>query len=549
MIEKERELPMPDGQDTTQRSFDHNGASLRVVSILEGGDVQVMELGSDVWAIRPNALTAAKALIPNQPHFNYYLARDVRASQFYVGPTKVWVLHIGPGTAKAPMANMWAAQEKKSVDTSVFFPQTEEIDVYSVAGAAGRVELKNFHPYVFGGTYSSTFMVDRATVSEVKVRASVEYTEGKFGSLVVGEHFRFSNYFGASSDIRSEDDVLSEPYGGYIPLDQTRDGKKAWARAPGQRLRKGDPLKPLDQPNDLLKDMVVFCGPPCADYGEIYPDFAWFGAKATTLVARMRAVINGTKGRIKGSPAEVEQALTSFENSGAVIYSFRTDGTRALDPLDFLPQTKRLIRSFGSLRPNGAEVTEASIEKGLTDFYSKKWLVSAINHTNVASAILSTASKMTSATIRTSSLSEAHLSDGAGTINASFDQLTPIVAGMLKGGATIDFQDGNFAAQEGFDAEGWQALKDLRAPEPGTPEPEQEQGPAPDFGTSEFANLFGEGLIARLATANLFDKDEELLLLPLLSPQFMWTRFARDSVNPPATQAQIAAVLDPVETP
>lgn len=540
---------MPDTQDTTRRSFDHNSASLRVVSILEGDGVEVMELGSDVWAINPGELAAAKALIPNQPHFNYYLARDVRASQFYVGPSKVWVIHIGPGTAKAPMANMWAAHMKKSVTTSVFFPQAEEVNVYSMTGAASRVECKSFYPYVFGGVHSETFMIDRATVSEVKVRASVEYTEGKFGSLIVGEHFRFWTDYGASSDIRSEDDVLSEPYPGYIPPGQTRDGKKAWASAPGERQIRGLSLTAQDRPDDLLKDMVVFCGPPCVDYGEIYPDFTWFGAKATTLVTRMRAVINGTKSRINGSPAKVEQALTNFENSGAVIYSFKTDGTRDLDPIDFLPQTKRLIRSFGSIRPNGAEVTEASIEKGLTDFYSKKWLVSAINHTNVASAILSTASKATSATIRTSSLSEAHLSDGAGTINVSFDQLTPIVTGMLKGGATIDFQDGNFAAQEGFDAEGWQALKQLRAPEPGMTEPEQVQGPAPDFGTSEFANLFGEGLIARLATANLFDKDEELLLLPLLSPQFMWTRFARDSVNPPVTQAQMAAVLDPAETP
>lgn len=533
---------MPDNIATPlSPDYEHNGATMRVVDKLVAGGVKVLEIGSDVWAIPAAELDAAKALIPNQPHFNYYLARDVRASQFYVGPTKVWVVHVGPGTARAPLAFMWAAVHKKSFETSVF-SEPEQVTVYSLGNAKERTEFKDFYRYLYGGVHSETFMVDDSHNYEKKVGAFVDYSEGKFGSLVVGQKFTFSNQQGADSDIKSVANVLAEPYGGYIPNGQTRDGKFTWALAPGSRTRYGSSLPPSAHDTDLLKDLVVFCGPPCADYGEVYPDFSWFGAKATTLAARMRAVIQGTKGRVKGDAAKVEKALDDLEASGAVFYSFRTEGTRALDPIDFLPQTKRLIRSFGSIRPDGTDVTQASIERGLTDFYSGKWMLSAVNRSNVAEAIISTASKMTNATIRTSSLTEAHLSDGAGTANMTFGDLVPVVAGLLRGSATIDFQDGNFAAQEGFDLEGWNTLKDMRAPT--EPDAEAEPGPAPEFGSADFANLFGEGVIARLALEKLFDKQEELLMLPLLSPQFMWTRYARDSVNTPATPDQISAVLD-----
>lgn len=532
---------MSDVQTTDPRSFDHNGATLRVVEKLAAGGVSVIEIGSDIWAVRAAELSAAKALIPNQPHFNYYLSRDVRASQFYVGPTKVWVVHVGPGTARAPLAFLWASVERKSLKTSVF-TEPEQVTVYGVGGAKCRAEFKNFYHNAVGGPQVETFMVDTTFVYEKKVGTYVDYSEGKFGSLVVGQKFTFSNQEGADSDTKSAADILSEPYGGYIPPGQSRDGKFAWSPAPGERSRNGSSITPSAYDTDLLKDLVVFCGPPCADYGEVYPDFSWFGAKATTLAARMRAVIEGTKSRVKGDSTKVEKALDDLETSGAVFYSFRTQGTRALDPIDFLPQTKRLIRSFGSIRPDGTDVTQSSIERGLTDFYSGKWMLSAVSRSNVAEAIMSTAAKLTNATIRTSSLTEAHLSDGAGTVNMTFEDLVPVVSGMMRGGATIDFQDGNFAAQEGFNIEGWTALKELRV----TAEVpvESEAGVAPDFGTNDFANLFGEGVIARLALEKLFDKQEELLMLPLLSPQFMWTRYARDSVNTPATPEQVSAVLD-----
>lgn len=508
-------------------SYTHSAATLRVAQMLIAGGVRAVSVGDDVWTCPASDRPRARELLAGHPHFLYYLDRDIRATTYELGGCRAVVIHRGADTSLPPLALHWAVTENKTVETSVTLPN-EIVEVVTTSPPRTMSIHAKFARYSSTGT---AIVPNYDSPPEHTTFTGVEYQEAKFGGLVVGGTARFARTLAASADTQSEADLLNRPYMGFVPEGLSGDSYKFYASVISRSVRYGSALvmeNPSKVAGEAKVNAVVLCGAPCVTYGEIYPGFAWMASDSVTLANRMKAVVQAAKTGTAAEKAKVLEKIDSFANDGAVLFSFRTDGSRDLDPVDFLPDVKKTIRSFGALRPDGENVTMSSLKRGLEDFYSRKWMLSAVKSSNVASAIMAQASAGTVVRLRPSSLTSLHLTDGAGTVNFDFDAALPVLQGLLNGGAVLEFVDSGFNTATGFDSNGWEELKSLRAQ--ATSPNDDQTSAVPAFGTKEFANLFGEGLVARLALEKLFDANEEALVLPMLSPQFMWTQLARGSV-------------------
>lgn len=508
-------------------TYTHSAATLRVAQMLIAGGIRAVSVGDDVWTCPASDRSRARELLTAHPHFLYYLDRDIRATTYELGGCRAVVIHRGANTSRPPLALHWAVTENKTVETSVTLPN-ELVNVVTVAPPRTVSNHAKFARYSSTGT---AIVPNYDNPPEHTTLTGVEYQEAKFGGLIVGGTAHFMRTLGASADTQSEADLLNLPYTNFVPYGLSASDYRQYVTVISRSVRYGstvDMEAPSKVAGEATVDAVVLCGAPCVTYGEIYPGFAWMASDSVTLANRMKAVVEAAKAGTVAEKANVLEKIDAFANDGTVMFAFRTDGSRDLDPVDFLPDVRKTIRSFGQLRPDGENVTMDSLKRGLEDFYSRKWMLSAVKNSNVASAIMAQASAGTVVRLRPSSLTSLHLTDGAGTVNFDFDAALPVLQGLLNGGAALEFTDSGFNTAVGFDSDGWEELKSLRA-QPVSPDNDQTSA-VPAFGTKEFANLFGEGLVARLALKKLFDPNEEALILPMLSPQFMWTQLARGSV-------------------
>lgn len=498
-----------------------NGATIRLLRRFEDVRASVVEIADDVFAIPEGMVDTVRTRFANQPQVLYFLDRNIRADEFYLNSVgdKGWALRPADASPVTTTA-MFNAMTPRLVDAGS--PKT------SVISAAGFTDMSLKLEAI---TYKESSGVPPAKHKVVGTysKGVMEGHQRKLGPYPLGATLR------VQVDARPPTETqgfASVTYNADLDIVKNNPGL---VDKNSTSLKFSPPHSTVTRQDDLRKGLVVICGPALCDYAEFLPGFEWVIGDFVDVADRIQAVLNGVRAE-HGSGVDftkAEAALVAMrEKKGAKIIAFR--GSPDFDPLLMWPDTAMIPGlSFATLEADEEFTTPEKLEEAKADWFSGRWMLTAVDPNDSLDLVtegLSVVKPGTVYTIKPSGDSTVNVGTGDGLTSVSIDRLPRLVAALLSAGAVIEWKENEsfWFTNPSFDKTGYLAAKAAKA---------GDELPAGGVTQPFFVgDHIGEALCARLLAEPVVTKSEELLIIPTLSPQYFWTKYAREApqLTPPS---------------
>lgn len=275
----------------------------------------------------------------------------------------------------------------------------------------------------------------------------------------------------------------------------------------------------------LEKDLMVVAGPACFEYAEFFPDFTWISASYAQVAHRLDAFISHMKAKDASiNTSDFEKALADMmktPNHKLVLFK----GSPSFSPLDMWPAARAAkLDTLSGVPTDGSTITEQSRADGLAAWETGRWCLTALGEGTSLQSLSTTLlpSSPTTITVKPSGLTTAHVDDSAGILDVEIgDTLVELIHLYRRGGMTVQSIPSSFLNDPTFNKEKWdECLAAMTV----SPIPEQ-------IDSSQAYASLGESICARLLATPCFSPDEELMVIPAMSPQYFWSKYAREKVN------------------
>jgi hypothetical protein len=286
----------------------------------------------------------------------------------------------------------------------------------------------------------------------------------------------------------------------------------------------------------------MVAGPALCEYGEFLPGYEIVMAGFPEVASRALQVVNGVKENnasvdIVEVSAKLEAMKTKKDHK---LLCFR--GSGAVDPLKLWPETAVVPNaSFEKLAADGTTITAEELERAKAAWLTAEWMISGLAVGGGAEVLLDVAADLNgvAVNVKPSGPDEVHFQtpDGVSSFRLSGFEQTLLVA--VASGAVVTLTANAWNDDATFNKAAWVRAGEIVAAGKAaalselTPSPpaEGEEPPEPDAVLPTGSNM-GRAVCARLLTSPAATPKEELLLLPFMSPQYFWTKYARGEGPP-----------------
>lgn len=476
-----------------------NIATQRIISRLPE-TIPRAEIADDIWVVPAAAAAELRALLEDQPHFIYFLDRGITANEFAINleGDKVWVLKSAdfpsPGEPLIPRF----AREVKSEVALTTRPET-------LSWTAKGGVVASSHLLCPTATFART---DWAT--SVGPDWSMSYPHGgkaviwakMFGSVPIGPSVTMALDGAAHTTAQAWESAI---YPEHLTAPYKSTGSGIWAP---RMVAVSSTAVPTE---NLKKDWIMLTGPSGLDYGEVFDSFTFVLSRASTVAERMRTVVAFAKTKPNAPDCtEVEKAMADLEATESLILAFK--GSADVDPVHMWPEARGAVESMAGIEPDGESVTAESKASGVRQWLARRWCVTAVKESLVQDEILEVLSGSGPVTVKRSGPLSVHVDDGEGIIELAFQTARSVIRNALAAGRTVTYIASAFDDPLQHPQEEWLELKLTSAAEPVE---------------SSLAQSIPEAICTRLITPPMFSDKEELVMLPIVSPQSMWSDYAR----------------------
>lgn len=479
-----------------------NAATLRLLGRLPP-EISVVQIADDVFAVDPLHEEAVRYAFRSQPQIAYFLNRRLYASEVRLGiADKAWVLHRDEAVPGA-LAMINCAKETNGTTIA-----TQPADV--------RI------PYV---------------VAASSIKGEWFGTKGMYGGglpyeLLGGLRFssRSRSYGPYNVDKMLEWRTSEPPPRGHgVSINPAAiESSSPWsAPCDPQRVTVTD----VSPSMSLRTKYLVIAGPAVCEYAEFLPGFEFVVGDYVDVAERVEAVISHLRAdpalpaAAKDKLAGLDKAVADMKaKAGAKLVAFR--GSSEFEPLFFWPTASAMIGGdMSKIVPDGEVITESSLAEGRSSWASSDWCVSALDKGFSVDAVREVAASSGPVTFTASTAGKCHLRNGLGTVSVDLTALVELVCAYKLSGVSVTVDDSRVDI-DALDRPIYDEAKRLAAKTNFT---------ADDVPTTlneaQLGDLLGEAICSRLLTKAVFTRDEEALVLPTLSPQYFWTKYARERVT------------------
>lgn len=507
-----------------------NAATRRLLThiAMEGS---VREIADDVFVIAPDNVRFARDRLRNQPQVLYYLDRDMRMTGVPLNGLgdKCWILHKPDVTVEQPLTERWFRKNVPLTPGRSYPGLTEyRVDVTSAHERykntdGSLTEYQNAYWRIdkYVGTIAMIGMVPYGPTVEVEDWSPYGLPEEY--DQVSGENCRELNWFHPDNPPKSSE-------------------YQVVVFASHAFHRTGKIVQPVMTQQESDVAQVMIAGPALCEYGEFLPGYEIVMAGFPEVASRALRVVDGVKeknasidivevsARLNAMKAKKDHKLLCFRGSGAV------------DPLKLWSETAVVPNaSFETLAADGTTITAEELKRAKTAWLTGEWMISGLAVGNDAEVLLDIATDLdgVTVTVKPSGPDEVHFltPDGVSSFSLSGFERTLLVA--VASGARVTLVANAWIDDPAFNKAAWARAKEIVAAGQAaalselTPSPpaEGEEAPEPDAVRPTGSNM-GRAVCARLLTSPTVTPKEELLLLPFMSPQYFWTKYARGEGPP-----------------
>lgn len=470
-------------------------------------------VADDVFVIAPSEVAAVRAALLDQPQIAYFLDRQMVADSKMLNDVGDigWCIRL---STAAPMTRMVIEDMCETVTEHVTYGPTN----------AGGVNVN--------GYISSQQMYDLKTVSAIDkatgerkptlfayVGKSMTIERRRFGPIPIGPTVRIEwaddHTMGSQGQV---DGALYEFTVGYGPMlwkdPLVTDSQVAASSSPSSRV-------PGAAYNAKV-GMPVIAGPAVCEYAEFIPGFEWVSARYPDVAAKLDVVVEAL-GQV-GKPADKASFVKARDDMAALtdakLVLFR--GSDLYDPLAMWPLASASQLTLDAIPVDGVVVTTESLAAARSNWSAGKWCTTSMSTAMGTNALADTITKDWAATvsIKPSGLSSFHLDNGLGTLELEMVSGLAVIEEARLAGKLVTVIESPFQTQTGFNRSAWNALVSAA----------NDTTPVRIEGPSGYSSMLGEAICSRLITKAVFSEDEERLVLPAMSPQYFWTKFARKPI-------------------
>lgn len=505
--------------------------------------IPCVEVADDVYAVPEDYIDIVRQTL-NQPQVHYFLSRNFRADEVLMNGIgdKGWVLRPQSAGLQTELSLRNSAVNKKRI---VRYTDAMEAD-------------DNHPDWFVHGCVSVEAVYNIQTVVEIDFHnwgiefsyATVEFhiVERYIGPIPYGESERLNPAYDAAATGVSIPN-WSNGLSGVVTVEKAA-GKLAYVTpdrnlkpGPAMTARKSSAISLSNQrpprrsalSENLRTKLAVIAGPSTLDWAEFVPGFSFVAASYPLVAERMLVPVTHFKSKASYPAAEIAKmesaAAAMSEKTGASLILFR--GQEDFNPLTLWKDGSTIVTLGGgepkgimSVPEDGTVVTAANKARGKTEWDSHKWLVSAVNEAGVGDAIASSLASGTLPLTVTYRPDASHLADSEGTVSVPNSDLRSVVDKLRRAGRTVSAVPTTDATSFGSAADK-QLWLDFYAT---LSQPVSEASPAVTTAlVSGDDGRVGEAVCVRLLSDPIFDPKEELMIVPILSPQGFWTTYARES--------------------
>lgn len=499
-----------------------NLATTRLLSRLPAS-IPVVEIADDVFAVDPTHAAAVRVLFADQPQVQFFLDNNIRANEVAVNHIdRGWTISA-PGIPSQNFLLMFSG----APPSRVAITEPTVVNGFDLAIAEWKIGYWNGASFV----HDFKIIVQRKMIGQIAIGPRILVNPPAHPMLLTIDGLQsvyLTNFTsssgpgpGAVFNVSSETQAIDVSAVG---------GAQATAFAPAAGNSHFFNVLP-HQGAALRENLVIICGPSVLKYGETFPGIQWFSATLSQVGTRMGNVVDymtskpGAAGN--ESIAKFKEAKLALDEHGdSVVVAFK--GSPVADPIALWPLAYSSFKTYEAVPVDGVLVTEASKTRGMTEWSGGKWCCTVIAGDLSESALSDMFSKDDGPlTFKASSSYTVHLSDGNGTVELGFVAAKAAILSARRTGRTVTHLTAAFESANGFDVLGFTDLKDAAALS--TVDAQNLAG----TGSIDFVrnpDIIGQSFCSRLLSDSMFDKNEESLMTPFMTPQFFWSDLARGAV-------------------
>lgn len=398
-------------------------ATQRVIDLLKGAQIPYVSPIPDVVFTMTAYRGLVRALMAPLPHYMKYLDRNHCARRIrLLDGAVIYKIGRGDDIGHVPVMIGAATHEVVGPITS-----SDPLEIRGIARITPMVGMatrtySSRHQEWNGSSWNMVWGVP--TVEDVVRGSATTFTTRRFGGTLLGrsQTTAWGNDLGPSENV-SED---------YID----RTGASRWVgHGPPTDIpllnHNGTALnEEYAVPDTVLYDVV--CGPVCFEYGEIWPDFAFFTASGADVATRMRSVLDACTPKQTPS-GDLEKGLAGLVALTAPIVTFRPNG---IEPDDVWHDLTALGGRIEAL-PTDEDFTEADRAEVLSRWNERKWFVS-IGVSDSSNALLFTDASETAGGVRASYRPDGiHMSTTKGTIKIEHGSAYASIMSLRRDGVAV----------------------------------------------------------------------------------------------------------------
>lgn len=511
-----------------------NGATKRLLRRLPP-DVQaaIVEIADDVFAVKEQFVENVRSALSDQPQVGYFLDRDMRADEFYINALgdKAWALR---GRDK-PVVTRTILESQVFVEKDKDLGAAETIMLTSggVLIGAGGLRLK-------GRGYKMVGVADTLTAGQTiagREAASRMHVHGEFRTL--GPYL-----YGAGVRLKSlnNTDVIESgtwnDTGWNGDLTALIESVKAGGNYTDvQGLSAGLGLEatateavPFPTSPELRKNLVVIAGPAVFEYAEFFPGFEFVISDYPVVAQRIMAVLDGVRAKHASSAefAKAEEAVkTMIGKTGHKLVAFR--GSIDYDPLKLWADTRVLPGvSLDKVTAEEGVITADELARAKTEWGTGRWMLSGYDPSDAGSLInigMVGVKAGDAYSVKPASATTANVGVEGGLSAVEIESLSDVVCALKRAGAVLTWVDSPWLTNSEFKIGLYNAAKTAWENTAVGSTPPEPSGPIPDG--SQYDKYLGRSICSRLLTSPVVTAAEELTIIPVMSPQYFWTQYAR----------------------
>lgn len=480
-----------------------NGATARLIARVNLETV--IEIADDVYVVHEDEVEKVRSRLSDQPQIAYFLDRNMRADEVRINGKgdKFWVVRK-PG--------MTPFVTTGTLRNAVLKPADVEMEKKYV-GMAGGVEKRSVNRRYHNGSLQQGSEIHSKPAYTARVR--------RFGPYFVGDVVRpKTTWHRIGPGVDPKD----------FPTDYEIGGTRVtYATTEEMRPLEWDVMNEVTPP--LRTNYVVIAGPAVCEYAEFFPDFAWISADYVEVAKRIEAVLVNGRAKAPDSAklAEAEAAIAKMKGKvGHKLILVR--GSPSFDPLALWPAAAALPDvDIRSIDPGELGLTPEKRDEALADWSRGEWILTAVGEKDSAGDAQTVLAGFTGAEIMVKASGVDTISIGVPGGLTSFvtRYAGQVLKDLLDGGKTLEWVDSPWLTNPLFERDVYDSLKaEIDAYVPNDPE---SAGAAGDYGVTDEGDNGGLGpaVVGRLLSDPMADPDEEALIIPALSPQYFWSKYAR----------------------